>query len=36
MRKENQGFGRRRVQQDLAMKGVAKGHWCQDDAGGGL
>jgi len=24
MRKENQGFGRRRVQQDLAMKGVAK------------
>jgi regulatory protein len=24
MRKENQGFGRRRVQQDLALKGVAK------------
>jgi regulatory protein len=24
MRKENQGFGRRRVQQDLAMKGVDK------------
>ena len=24
MRKENQGFGRRRVQQDLAMKGVGK------------
>jgi regulatory protein len=24
LRKENQGFGRRRVQQDLAMKGVAK------------
>jgi len=24
MRKENQGFGRRRVQQDLAMKGVAR------------
>jgi regulatory protein len=24
MRKENQGLGRRRVQQDLAMKGVAK------------
>lgn len=24
MRKENQGFGRRRVQQDLAMKGVEK------------
>jgi regulatory protein len=24
MRKENQGFGRRRVQQDLAFKGVAK------------
>jgi regulatory protein len=24
MRKENQGFGRRRVQQDLAMKGVSK------------
>jgi len=24
MRKENQGFGRRRVQQDLAQKGIAK------------
>ena len=24
MRKENQGFGRRRVQQDLALKGVSK------------
>ena len=24
MRKENQGFGRRRVQQDLAVKGIAK------------
>jgi regulatory protein len=24
LRKENQGFGRRRVQQDLALKGIAK------------
>ncbi len=35
MRKENQGFGRRRVAQDLAVKGVGK-ELVAETRGGGV